>query len=108
MVTGGAEHSVGTYSVSSDNRTVFFLAEDAGHQRLFRAPATGGKEQEVGTMTSGTLGSLQVAPATRGGALKLAAVWESATNPPEIVRVDPATGRATPLTRFNVERAAKI
>jgi dipeptidyl aminopeptidase/acylaminoacyl peptidase len=108
IVTGGAEHSVGNYTISADNRTVFFLAEDAGHQRLFRAPATGGKEQEVGTMTSGTFGSLQVAVATTGSTLKLAAVWESATNPPEIVRIDPATGRATPLTRFNVERAAKI
>jgi len=108
VVTGGAEHSVGTYTPAPDNRTVFFLAEDAGHQRLFRAPATGGKEQEVGTMTSGTFGSLQLAAATTGSALKLAAVYESATNPPEIVRIDPATGRATPLTKFNVERAAKI
>ena len=108
VVTGGAEHSVGMYTPAPDNRTVFFLAEDAGHQRLFRAPATGGKEQEVGTMTSGTFGSLQLAAATTGSALKLAAVYESATNPPEIVRIDPATGRATPLTKFNVERAAKI
>src|SRR5712671_1653628 len=35
-------------------------------------------------------------------------VWESATNPPEIVRIDPATGRATPLTKFNADRAARI
>jgi dipeptidyl aminopeptidase/acylaminoacyl peptidase len=107
-VTGGPDHSVGSYTIAPDNRAVFFLAEDAGHQRLFRAPAAGGKEQEVGTMTSGTFGSLQVASATTAGALKMAAVWESATNPPEIVRVDPATGRWTPLTKFNTEHAAKI
>ncbi len=107
-VTGGPDHSVGTYTATPDSRAVFFLAEDGGHQRLFRVPAAGGKEQEVGTMTSGTLGSLQVASATTGGALKIAAVWESATNPPEIVRIDPATGRGTPLTKFSTERAAKI
>ena len=38
VVTGGADHSVGTYSISADNRTVYFLSEDAGHQPLFRAP----------------------------------------------------------------------
>jgi len=108
VVTGGPDHSVGTYTATPDSRALFFLAEAGGHQRLFRAPAAGGKEQEVGMMTSGTFGSLQVASATTGGALKIAAVWESATNPPEIVRIDPATGRGTPLTKFNTERAAKI
>jgi dipeptidyl aminopeptidase/acylaminoacyl peptidase len=108
VVTGGPDHSVGSYTIAPDNRAVFFLAEDAGHQRLFRAPATGGKEQEVGTMTTGTFGSLQVATGTASGALRVAAVWESATNPPEIVRVDATTGRWTPLTRFNTDRAARI
>ena len=108
VVTGGADHSVGTFGISADGRTVFFLSEDAGHQRLFRAPATGGKEQEVGTMTSGTFSSLQVATGTAGNAVRLAGVWESATNPPEIVRIDPATGRGTPLTKFNTARAAQI
>ncbi len=107
-VTGGADHSVGSYTIAPDNRALFFLAEDAGHQRLFRAPATGGKEQEVGSMTSGTFGALQIAAATTGPAFKIAAVWESATNPPEIVRVDPATGRWTPLTKFNADRRATI
>jgi dipeptidyl aminopeptidase/acylaminoacyl peptidase len=108
VVTGGLDHSVGSYTIAPDNRAVFFLAEDGGHQRLFRAPATGGKEQEVGTITSGTFGALQVATATTGTAFKIAAVWESATNPPEIVRVDPVTGRWTPLTKFNTARAAAI
>jgi dipeptidyl aminopeptidase/acylaminoacyl peptidase len=89
-----------------DNRTVFFLAEDAGHQRLFRA-AAGAKDQEIGSMTSGTFAGLRVATATTGP-VRLAAVWESATNPPEIVRVDPTTGRWTPLTKFNSDRAARI
>src|SRR2546427_310337 len=108
VIAGGAAHSVGTYTPAPDNHTVFFLAEDAGHTRLFRAPAPEGMEQEVGRMTSGTFGSLQVATGPTRAAPRMAAVWESATNPPEIVRIDPATGRWTPLTQFNSERAARI
>ncbi|HEV8381487.1 MAG TPA: S9 family peptidase [Gemmatimonadales bacterium] len=107
LVAGGAEHAVGSYAPAPDNRAVFFLAEAAGHQRLFRA-AAGAKEQEVGTMTSGTFTGLQVASATAAGTPKIAAVWESALNPPEIVRIDPATGRWTALSTFNTDRAAKI
>src|SRR5258705_11231820 len=87
-VTGGADHSIGSYTIAPDNRALFFLAEDAGHQRLFRAPATGGKEQEVGSMTSGTFGALQVAAATTGPAFKNAAVWDRYTKPPAIRRID--------------------
>src|SRR5213075_403231 len=103
---------VGAYSAAPDNRTIFFLAEDAGHTRLFRAAAGGGPagEQEVGTMTTGggTFGGLDVATSTTGKAFPLAAVWESATNPPEVVRIDPATGRWTALSKFNTNRAATI
>jgi len=102
IIGGGANHSVGSFSVAPDSRAVFFLAEDAGHQRLFRVASAGGGEREVGSMTSGTFSALQVAT---GG---VAGVWESATNPPEIVRIDAATGRWTALTKFNTERAARI
>ena len=108
VVAGGTAHSVGGYNPAPDRRSVFFLAEDAGHARLFRTPAAEGLEQEVGKMTSGTFSGLQVATATTGSSVKMAAVWESATNPPEIVRIDPATGRWTALTKFNTDRAEKI
>jgi dipeptidyl aminopeptidase/acylaminoacyl peptidase len=110
VIGGSASHSVGSFSVAPDSRAVLFLAEDAGHQRLFRLASTGGGEREVGTMTSGTFSALQVATGggTTGNVARLAGVWESATNPPEIVRIDPATGRWTALTKFNTDRAAKI
>lgn len=104
VVAGGANHSVGSFSVAPDNKAVYFLAEAAGHQRLFRSASAG--EREVGSMTSGTFSALQVAGTAKTAAL--AGVWESATNPPEIVRIDPATGRWTVLTTFNTDRAAKI
>jgi dipeptidyl aminopeptidase/acylaminoacyl peptidase len=109
VVAGGANHSIGAYAFAPDSRAVFFLSEDAGHQRLFRAATTGpAGEREVGTMTTGTFTGLQLATRTTGNAVRIAAVWESATNPPEIARIDLATGRATPLTKFNAERAARI
>ena len=104
VVAGGANHSVGSFTVAPDNRAVYFLAEDAGHQRLFRSAA--GAEREVGSMTSGTFSALGVAGSAKTAAL--AGVWESATNPPEIVRIDPSTGRWTTLTTFNTDRASKI
>ncbi|HEV2669453.1 MAG TPA: S9 family peptidase [Gemmatimonadales bacterium] len=109
VVAGGANHSVGAYSAAPDNRTILFLAEDAGHARLFRAAAAGAAgEQEVGTLTSGTFGGLDVATGTTGKTFQVAAVWESATNPPEVVRIDAATGRWTALSKFNTDRAATI
>lgn len=106
VVAGGASHAVGAYAPAPDNRSVYFLAEDAGHVRLFRAQ--GGTSREVGRMARGTFGNLQVASGKTRGPAAIAAVWESAINPPEVVRLDPATGRWTPLTRFNAERAALI
>src|SRR5437870_2873163 len=108
VIAGAAEHSVGTSTAAPDNPTAFFLAEDAGPTPLLRAPAPEGMEQELGRMTSGTFAGLQVATGPTRAGPRMAAVWESATNPPEIVRIDPATGRWTPLTKFNSERAARI
>ena len=74
VVAGGTTHSIGSYAIAPDSRSVFFLAEDAGHQRLFRAvgaPPPNG-EREVGTMTSGTFNGLQIATGSKG-ALQIAA-----------------------------------
>lgn len=102
VIAGGAERAVGAFGVTPDSRTVYFLSEDRGHTKLFRAPAAGGEAREVGTLAAGTYAGLSVAGTA------LAATWESAVNPPEVGRIDPATGRWTALTSFNVERAARI
>jgi dipeptidyl aminopeptidase/acylaminoacyl peptidase len=105
VVAGGAAHSVGAYAPAPDGRSVFFLAEDAGHQRLYRSIGAGA-EKEVGTMTSGTFSGLHVSEGK--GNAQITATWESAVNPAEVVRIEPATGKWTPLTHFNSERVAKI
>jgi dipeptidyl aminopeptidase/acylaminoacyl peptidase len=106
VVAGGSDRAVGAYAPSPDSRSVFFLSETEGRVKLFRVSASGGDAREVGTLTSGTWGGLQV-----GGTATttlLAATWESAVSPAEIVRVDAGSGRATPLTRFNAERVSRI
>lgn len=105
-VTSSLDRPVASYAVSADGRTIFLLAEDQGRQKLFSVALAGGTVSPVGALTSGTFGSFDLA---RGAAAPVAvANWESAVNPPEIGRVDLATGKWSPLTRFNSERAAQI
>ena len=95
----------GRYVPSPDGTTVLFLAEDQGHQKLFRVPLAGGLVREVGALTTGTIGALAVA----GGATPIVVgTWESAVNPPEVVRIDAASGERSALSRLNIDRAAGI
>jgi dipeptidyl aminopeptidase/acylaminoacyl peptidase len=104
VVTAGFDRPVGTFVPSADGRIVLLLAEDQGRQKLFTIPVAGGTVQEVGRLTEGTIGSLDAARS----APIVVATWESAVNPPEVVRIDPASGARTPLSRFNADRAASI
>jgi dipeptidyl aminopeptidase/acylaminoacyl peptidase len=106
VLTSAFDRSIGTYAPAPDGRNVYLLAEDQGRQKLFSIPAAGGAAREVGALTAGTFGALDVARAT--AAPVLIAGWESAVSPPEIGKIDVATGKWTPLSRFNAERAAQI
>jgi dipeptidyl aminopeptidase/acylaminoacyl peptidase len=106
VLSAAFDGSVGTYGFTPDGRSVLFLAGREARQRLFRVPAGGGAVTEVGRLTAGSLGGLDVAGTAR--APVIVGTWESAMHPPEIVRIDPATGRTTPLSRFNAERVAAI
>ena len=103
-LTATFDRSVSTFVSSSDGRSLYLLAEDQGRQKLFAVPATAGDVKEVGSLTAGTLGAIDGAHS----AAVLVGTWESAVNPPEVVRIDPATGARTLLTRFNTERAEQI
>lgn len=105
-LTDGFDRSVGAFVVAPDGRTVYFLAEDAGRQKLFAVGAAGGAVTEVGALTLGSYSAVDIGGPV--GAPVAAAVWESATNPPELVRVDLATGVTRRLSSFNTARAAEI
>lgn len=106
VVAGGADRAVSGVVPAPDGRILFVTSQDAGHVKLFRVNAAGGAMEEIGRMDRGSFGGFDVGGT--GAAPVIAAVWESAVNPPEIVRVDPATGRTTALTTFSVARAAQL
>jgi dipeptidyl aminopeptidase/acylaminoacyl peptidase len=105
VVTANVDRSISSFDVSADGRTIFYSAEQEGHDRIFEIPAAGGNERIVTPNSAGVYGSI-----ARGGtrAPALFAVWESAVDPPEVVRIDPRTGAHQRLTGFNVEAAAQI
>jgi dipeptidyl aminopeptidase/acylaminoacyl peptidase len=105
-VTASSDRTVTSFAFTPDSRTVYFLAEDAGLERLYQVAAVGGAVREAFPQELGCYTNLAI-PAKAAAPL-LVADWESATNPAEIVRIDAAAGRPRPLTSFNTERAAQI
>ncbi len=106
VVTADFDRAVDKFALSPDSRTLYLIAEDAGLERLYAAPASGGAVREAGRLASGVYTNLSVPD--RSASTLLFANWESAVNPAEVVRIDPASGERRPLTRFNAERAASI
>lgn len=103
IVTRDVDRSIGSFEISPDSRTIYYVAEDAGLARVFAIPATGGRERLVTTASAGSYGGLAVGG--RGGSHVLVASWESAVNPPEIVRIDSRAGSHSRLTGYNVAMA---
>ena len=56
------KRSVGSFQVSPDGESIYLIAEDEGHDRLYVVPATGGEVREVGHLESGTLVAGRRAP----------------------------------------------
>ncbi len=104
VAAGGADYSPRGLQVAADG-SGWFLAEDAGLVRAFHVTAAG-RTEKLAQPGAGAFAGLDLAGPV--GSPVLVGSWESAVNPPEIVRVDPSTGAITPLTRFNVERASSI
>jgi dipeptidyl aminopeptidase/acylaminoacyl peptidase len=111
ILTAGWDRAVTSFAPTADSRRVYVLAEDAGHEKLYSAPiaGSGGKGASAVTpafdMARGVYSSLAIAQGgPRAGAPIIVANYESATQPPEVVRIDLARRGHTPLTAFNAER----
>ncbi len=102
VLTGALDLTVGRFAVSADSRTAFFTAETDGHERLFSVPTGGGPVRAYGAPQTGGLSELAIGGAT------IAAAYDSATSPPEVVRLDPETGALKALTAFNAARLAEL
>jgi dipeptidyl aminopeptidase/acylaminoacyl peptidase len=105
VVTAGFDRAVSSWAFTPAGDSLYFTAEDAGHERLYRVAAGGGAVRPAHELDRGVYTSLAIpraAPATA-----LVARWGSAVRPAEIYRLD-AAGRRTALTDFNGARAGAI
>ncbi|NNF60599.1 MAG: S9 family peptidase [Gammaproteobacteria bacterium] len=102
VLTDAFDRSVGGWTFSSNGRSLYIIALDHARTRLFTVPARGGTVKALHPDSSGVYAGVEAA------GRHLVARWESSAVPAEIVRVDARTGRHTPLTSFNTERAAKL
>lgn len=100
IVTEGWDRLVAGFSLSTDGRTAYLDALDDGFARVFRVPTSGGKVEPL--LPTGRGAYRTVTPVDGG----LAAVFERAIQPPEIVRL--AGDGHVPLTTFNAARIAEI
>jgi len=106
VVTEGFDRAVGSFAIAPDGRAVYLLAEDQGRQKLYTVPAGGGPVREVGALSAGTIGAVHAGGSASGTVI--VGTWESAVNPVEVVRLDAASGKRTPLSFFNAERVSGI
>ena len=106
IVTDGIDRSVSTFAVSPDSRTVFFTAEEAGNEKLFSVRMGGGLVQTLFGVGKGSYTNLVIPTGT--DKLALYANWESASSPGEIALIQPQSGKALVLTKFNSPRAAQL
>jgi dipeptidyl aminopeptidase/acylaminoacyl peptidase len=104
VVTQSSDRSVGTFGVSSDSRTVYFLAEDSGQERWYAVPAAGGAAKQISKSATGCYTGMALAK----NAPVAVALWESAIHPGEVVRLDAAAGTHEFLSNFNTAQAAAI
>jgi dipeptidyl aminopeptidase/acylaminoacyl peptidase len=122
IITSNWDRSVGSFAFSPDSRSIYLTAEEAGNEKLFTMPADGGEVRLAMDMTRGVYTNLKIPAKARGTGVPpvthaqdaratepiLIANWESATNPPEIFRLDLKSKTQQPLTSFNAEAVAKI
>lgn len=97
---------VASYAVSPDGRNVYLTGEDAGQEKLYVAPTSGGTARLLGAPPRGAWSGLSLGGAK--GAPVLVASYESASEPPELVRLDPSGRSARPLTAFARGKAAAL
>ena len=103
-LVANTDRAVGGYVVSSDGKTIYFTAENAGLVDIYSVPAAGGDAKLFIRPERGAYGGLSAAE----DAPVLVAQWQSSVNPNEVVRIDTDTKTHRNLTTFNVEQAKNI
>ena len=104
VLTPGFDRSVGDFVVTPDGSRVFLLAEDAGHEKLYRVNAAGGDVTEVGKLESGCFTGL--VGGAKGNRPVLVANWESSQSPNNVGVLDASSGKWRALSKLHDERTA--
>ncbi len=100
------DRSVSDYAVTSDGRTIYFTAEDAGLEKIYAASSRGGDAHLAVEPERGVYTDLEIAE--KAPALVMTGRWGSSIEPQEIVRIDPAAKTRRNLTSFDVAEAARL
>lgn len=106
ILTSNWDRAVGSVAFTPDSKSIYMTAEEAGNEKIFNMPADGGLVTLAMNVPRGVYTGLKI-PAQAKSTV-LIANWESAMNPPEIVRLDLGEQRHFPLTNFNGAQVAKI
>ncbi len=106
ILTATFDRSVGSFAITPDGKTVYLLAEESGHEKLYTVPSAGGEVRLAMDMTAGAYTNLVIP--RKAAQPVILANWESSINPSEIVRIDVQSKTQKRLTEFNVERASQI
>jgi dipeptidyl aminopeptidase/acylaminoacyl peptidase len=106
VVTRELDRAVSSWAFTPDSKTLYVTADDAGHERIYALSAAGGAAKIAVDAPQGAYAGLQIPP--KATAPVLVASWESAINPAEVVRLDPAGGDRRFLTSFSTEKARSI
>jgi len=96
--------AVSSFGIDADSRTLWMTVEEAGHEKLFTARIGDTEARRAFDIDRGVYTGLQVADAARG---VLVANFDSAVNPPEVVRINPRGGHRA-LSAFNSAKAAEL
>ncbi|HLA10060.1 MAG TPA: S9 family peptidase [Pyrinomonadaceae bacterium] len=106
IITANFDRSVGSFALTPDSKTIYFTAEEAGHEKVFSVGAAGGEVRPALDLTQGVYTNLKI---PRNAATPiLITSWESAMNPPEIFRLDLSAKTHRPLTSFNADQVKRI
>jgi dipeptidyl aminopeptidase/acylaminoacyl peptidase len=106
IVTAQLDRAVSSYAIAPDSHDIYFTAEDAGNEKLYSVHLSGGTVQTLFGVEKGSYTNLVIPE--RAGGLSLYANWESASAPAEIALVNPMSGKALVLTKFNAARVAQL
>lgn len=105
VVTANTDRSLGSWGITPDSSTIYFTAEDAGLEKIYRVPAGGGNVELWQNLERGVYTNLQ--SAEKASQTVFVGLYGSSVDPKEVVFIDPPKGHMN-LTRINTAAASAI